>query len=102
MAILLYALVTILLIAFLYSFFIILQLALFNLIMLVVMGVSWYRLMHIMNAVVYRFLDNGRKKSFKRWIRQLKELPSIRRLAIEIQENDEGRWIEIHLNETAD
>ena len=44
----------------------------------------------------------ARKKSFKRWIRQLKDLPWLKELSIEIQENDEGKWIEIHLNETTD
>ena len=101
-ATLLYTVASILLLAVFYCFFIILQLALFNLIMLVVMAVSWYKLLGIGRAVISRVLDNGRKASFKSWIRQLKELQWLKEKSIEIQENDEGRWIEIHLNETAD
>ena len=99
---LLYTLTMIFLFLVFYCFFIILQLALFNLIMLVVMVVSWYKLLGICRAIIRRVLDNGRKASFKRWIRTLKELPWLKEKSIEIQENDEGRWIEIHLNETAD
>jgi hypothetical protein len=51
--------------ALLYVFFIILQLALFNLIMLVVMSVWWWKLCKIAQAVINRVLDNGRKKPFK-------------------------------------
>jgi hypothetical protein len=101
-ATLLYTLASILLLGVFYCFFIILQLALFNLIMLVVMAVSWYKLLGIGRAVISRVLDNGRKASFKTWIKQIKELEWLKAKSIEIQENDEGRWIEIHLNETAD
>ena len=101
-ATLFYTLASILLLLVFYCFFIILQLALFNLIMLVVMAVSWYKLLGISRAIISRCLDNGRKASFKKWIRQLKELQWLKEKSIEIQENDEGRWIEIHLNETVD
>ena len=67
-----------------YCFFIILQLALFNLIMLVVMAVCWYKLAGITNSIIKRMLDNGRKASFKRWIRSLKELPWLKEKSIEI------------------
>lgn len=70
--------------------------------MLVVMAVTWYKILGISRAVIKRILDNGRKASFKQWIKQLKELQWLKEKSIEIQENDEGRWIEIHLNETAD
>ena len=85
-----------------YLLFIILQLALFNLIMLVVMGVLWYKLAQIINAVITRILDNGRKKKFKAYVKEIKNAPWLAKSSIEIQENDEGKWIEIHLNETAD
>ena len=94
--------VTLLLLVF-YLLFIILQLALFNLIMLVVMGVLWYKLSQIFKAVITRILDNGRKKNFKAYVKEIKNEKWLERdYHIEIQENDEGRWIEIHLNETAD
>ena len=32
----------------------------------------------------------------------MKDMEWLKNLNIEIQENDEGKWIEIHLNETAD
>ena len=101
-ATLLYTLACIFLLGVFYCFFIILQLALFNLIMLVVMAVTWYKLLGIGRAVISRVLDNGRKASFKTWIKQIKDLDWLKNKSIEIQENDEGRWIEIHLNETAD
>ena len=101
-ATLLYTLAIIFLLGVFYCFFIILQLALFNLIMLVVMAVTWYKLLGIGRAVISRVLDNGRKASFKTWIKQIKDLDWLKNKSIEIQENDEGRWIEIHLNETAD
>ena len=102
MATLLYTLAFILLLLVFYCFFIILQLALFNLIMLVVMAVAWYKLLGIARAIISRVLDNGRKADFKKWIKELKDLQWLKDKSIEIQENDEGRWIEIHLNETAD
>ena len=66
------------------------------------MGVLWYKLSQIFKAIITRILDNGRKKKFKAYIRKIKELDWLKELSIEIQENDEGKWIEIHLNETAD
>jgi len=90
------------LVLLLYVFFIILQLALFNLIMLVVMAVWWWKLCKISHAVIHRVLDNGRKGPFKAYIKRMKDLQWLKDKGIEIQENDEGRWIEIHLNETAD
>ena len=80
----LYSLAVILLVLIFYCFFIILQLALFNLIMLVVMSVSWYKLFGISRAIISRVLDNGRKASFKRWIRHLKELDWLKEKSIEI------------------
>ena len=32
----------------------------------------------------------------------MKELPWLKELQLEIQEHEEGKWIEIHLSETAD
>ena len=70
--------------------------------MLVVMIVWWYKLCKAFIAVINRCLDSGRKKAFKAHIRRIKDLDWLKELNIEIQENDEGKWIEIHLNETAD
>ena len=85
-----------------YVMFVILQLALFNLIMLVVMMVWWFKLCKMCLAVITRCLDSRRKKAFKSYIHRIKDLAWLKELNIEIQENDEGKWIEIHLNETAD
>ena len=101
-ALIFYTLAFILLVVIAYCFFIILQLALFNLIMLVVMAVFWSKLFNISRAIIFKILDNDRKKAFKQWIRRLKELPWLKEKSIEIQENEQGRWIEIHLNETTD
>ena len=98
--ILLSSLAFIVLLGLLYVFFIILQLALFNLIMLVVMAVWWWKLFKIANAVITRVLDNGRKAPFKAFIREMKALEWLKSTNIEIQEQEEGKWIEIHLNET--
>ena len=68
-ATLLFTIAFILLLLIFYCFFIILQLALFNLIMLVVMAVTWYKILGISRAVIKRILDNGRKASFKQWIK---------------------------------
>ena len=85
-----------------YVMFVILQLALFNLIMLVVMIVWWYKFCRASWAVITRCLDSKRKQPFQRYIRRIKELEWLKELNIEIQENDEGKWLEIHLNETTD
>ena len=82
-----------------YVMFVILQLALFNLIMLVVMIVWWYKFCRASWAVITRCLDSKRKQPFQRYIRRFKELEWLKKLNIEVQENDEGKWIEIHLNE---
>jgi hypothetical protein len=85
-----------------YVCFIILQLALFNLIMLVVISVWLWKAGQIFKAIIGRVLDNGRKGPFKTYIRKMKELPWLKELQLEIQEHEEGKWIEIHLSETAD
>lgn len=45
-------------------------------------------------------LDNGRKAPFKAFIREMKALEWLKSTNIEIQEQEDGKWIEIHLNET--
>ena len=45
-------------------------------------------------------LDNGRKAPFKAFIREIKALEWLKSTNIEIQEQEDGKWIEIHLNET--
>ena len=86
----------------LYVFFIILQLALFNLIMLVVMLVTWWRVCKICSAIIKRILGNGRKKPYKAFITRIKDLEWLKVLQLEIQEHEEGKWIEIHLCESVE
>lgn len=92
----------IILLAFLYVFFIILQLALFNLIMLVVMVVGWWKICKVFWAMLVRILDNGKKAPFKKYMKKMREITWLKEKGIEIQEDPEGRWIEIHLNETGE
>ena len=101
-ALLFYSLAFILLLILAYCFFIILQLALFNLIMLVVMAVFWCKMYKFSKNIISMKLDKGRKTAFKQWIKRLKDLDWLKEKSIEIQENDDGKWIEIHLNETTD
>ena len=101
-ALLFYSLAFILLLILAYCFFIILQLALFNLIMLVVMAVFWCKMYKFSKNIISMKLDKGRKTAFKQWIKRLKDLEWLKEKSIEIQENDDGKWIEIHLNETTD
>lgn len=101
-AVVLWTVFSIVLLLLLYVFFIILQLALFNLIMLVVMTVSWWRICKIFNAIIQRILGNGRKKPYKNFIQQLKNLEWLKKLQVEIQEHEEGKWIEIHLSESVE
>jgi hypothetical protein len=75
---------TIILLALLYVCFIILQLALFNLIMLVVMAVWWWKAVKICQAIINRVLDNGRKGPFKAHIRKMKDLEWLKNLQLEI------------------
>ena len=84
MGLLLWTVGSIVLLFVFYLLFIILQLALFNLIMLVVMGVLWYKLAQIFKAIITRILDNGRKKKFKAYIRKFKDLKWLQELSIEI------------------
>ena len=62
----------------------------------------WWKVCKVFQALINRVLDNGRKKPFKQYIKKMKEMKWLKDKGIEIQENDEGKWIEIHLNETAD
>ena len=70
--------------------------------MLVVMAVWWWKAFKISQAITKRMLDNGRKAAFKTHIRKMKELEWLKLLNLEIQEHEEGKWIEVHLNETVD
>ena len=70
--------------------------------MLVVMTVIWCRLCKISNAIIKRILGNGRKKPYKAHIRRMKDLEWLKAMQLEIQEHEEGKWIEIHLSETGD
>ena len=101
-AITLWTLFSIVLLLLLYVFFIILQLALFNLIMLVVMMVTWWRACKISATIIDRNLKNGQRKPYKAFIRKLKEIEWLKELQLEIQEEEKGLWIEIHLSESVD
>ena len=85
-----------------YVLFIIFQLALYNIIMGVVMYVYWWRLTGIASSIIKKFLDDQRKKQYKAYFRLVKEQECFAKLNIEIQEHEEGKWIEIHLSETVD
>jgi ABC-type bacteriocin/lantibiotic exporter with double-glycine peptidase domain len=60
-----------------YLFLIILQLALFNLIMLVVMVVWWFKFFRIWRAIIKRCIDNSRTKHYRKFIKGLKELECV-------------------------
>ena len=102
LAILLWTCFGVILILLLYVLFIILQLALFNLIMLVVLCTVWWRACKISKAIITRVLGKGRKKPFKKFVYQMRSLEWLQALKIEIQENEEGKWIEVHLSESVD
>ena len=74
----------VLLIPLAYLFLIILQLALFNLIMLVVMVVWWGKFFRISRAVIKRCIDNSRTKYYRKFIKTLKELHAVHENSIEI------------------
>ena len=74
----------IVLLCFLYVFFIILQLALFNLIMLVVMVVGWWKLCKVFWAMLMRILDNGRKAPFKSYMKKMRDMGWLKEKGIEI------------------
>ena len=83
-------------------FLIILQLALFNLIMLVVMVVNWIRAFKVCRAIIKRCVDSSRTKHYRKFIKDLKSLDCVKAQSIEIQEHDEGQWIAVHLPDTAE
>lgn len=66
------------------------------------MAVFWWRICGVSASVIKRFLDNGKKKEYKAYFKRMKELEWLQKLNLEIQEHDEGLWIEIHLSETVD
>ena len=90
------------LLGLMYMFLIILQLALFNLIMLVVMIVWWIRMFKVCRAIIKRCIDSSRTKASRSYIKTLKNLDCVKNCSIEIQEHDEGQWIAIHLPDTAE
>ena len=85
-----------------YLFLIILQLALFNLIMFVVMVVWWFKFFRIARAIIKRCIDNSRTKYYRKFIKELKALSCVTENSIEIQEDDEGKWIAVHLPDIAE
>ena len=91
-----------LLIGLLYLLYVLLQYALFNPIIAVVFLISWSKLCGVFNKVIANMLDKGRKKKFKAYFKKIKELEWLEKLPIEVQEDEEGQWVEISLNITAD
>ncbi len=67
-----------------YLFLIILQLALFNLIMMVVMIVWLSKFFRICRAIIKRCIDNSRTKHYRKFIKGLKELQCVTENSIEI------------------
>jgi Flp pilus assembly protein TadB len=67
-----------------YLFLIILQLALFNLIMLVVMIVWWVRIFKVARAMIDRCIVGAKTKEYRSYIKKLKENHSIKDTHIEI------------------
>ena len=66
------------LLALMYMFLIILQLALFNLIMLVVMIVWWIRMFKVCRAIIKRCIDSSRTKHYRSFIKALKALDCVK------------------------
>jgi ABC-type bacteriocin/lantibiotic exporter with double-glycine peptidase domain len=67
-----------------YLFLIILQLALFNLIMLVVMIVWWVRIFKVARAMIDRCIVGAKTKEYRSFIKKLKDSDSIKDTHIEI------------------
>ena len=67
-----------------YLFLIILQLALFNLIMLVVMIVWWVRIFKVARAMIDRCIVGAKTKEYRSFIKKLKDSESIKDTHIEI------------------
>ena len=67
-----------------YLFLIILQLALFNLIMLVVMIVWWVRIFKVARAIIDRCIVGAKTKEYRSFIKKLKECDPIQNTNIEI------------------
>lgn len=101
-ALLLWSTASVILFWVFYAFFIIFQLALYNFIMGVVMFIFWWRLCQVTMSIIKRYLDNQKKKLYRAYFNEVRSRALLKSLSIEIQEHEEGKWIEIHLNETAD
>ena len=82
-----------------FAMFTILQLALFNVIMFAIFIVWWIKLARTCVSIIKRCLDSKRRAPFQRYIRRMKEIEWLKALNIEILENPDGKWIEIHLND---
>lgn len=70
--------------------------------MLVVMTATWWRACKISSAIIDRVLKGGQRKPYKSFIRRLKDLGWLKELQLEIQEEEKGLWIEIHLSESVE
>jgi hypothetical protein len=70
----LWALGLIVLFGIFYVITIIVQLALYNIIMAVVMYMFWWRLCGVIASIIKRFLDGDKKKLYKAYFQDMKRL----------------------------
>jgi hypothetical protein len=84
----------ILLIIYSYGCFILLQLALFNLIMLGVMLVYFNKLFMFFRAIVFRYDYNYRNQPFKKFIEKENDRFYIKK-NIELIGGEQGKWLEL-------
>ena len=68
----------------------------------IVMLVMWWRLCKMSASVISRFLDNKKKSEYRAYFREVKTKDFIKKNNLEVQEHEEGLWIEIHLSEVVD
>lgn len=66
------------------------------------MVVWWFKFFRIWRAIIKRCIDNSRTKHYRKFIKGLKELDCVTSNSIEIQEDDEGKWIAVHLPDIAE
>ena len=65
------------------------------------MVVFWWRLCGVSHSIIRRILDNGKKKEYKAYFEEIRVTSDVlKKYSLDIQEHEEGLWIEIHMNET--
>lgn len=86
------------LLALVYIFFLVIQLALFNLVILGIIFVLMQKIYHIFEAIRWKFGFNYKTKRFSSFIRQQNE-EVYKEMQIEIIPEREGLWLEFLLKE---